>query len=223
MYNLFLKKLSKPKQDLDKQEVQVFKHYLDTKGHKLAQTSEFLQFYALPYIPNPLSHPSFKDVFTREWVQELKSKLQSFIVEVSASDQAPIIYQMYNAYAKNLNENSGNGAMGIIGQNGGDYAKMIQQLETTNQGLVNLVQDFNEKYEGLVKNYEIVKRNEEIVRNHLFESNAKWINFLKEMIILTNEVINLIVLFVLILLNSLYKLLIHKRMGLPSRITLLMS
>jgi hypothetical protein len=31
-----------------------FKLFLDTKGQDLSKTSEFLAFYALPYIPNPI-------------------------------------------------------------------------------------------------------------------------------------------------------------------------
>ena len=69
------------------------------------------------------------------------------------------------------------------------YGKVISQLENSNQSLMNILQEYNEKYEGLAKHCEVLKRNEEIVRNHLFESNVKWINFLKEVIILTNEVI----------------------------------
>jgi len=170
--------------NLDRQEVQYFKHYLETKGQRLAQTSEFLQFYALPYIQNPMHHPSFKDVFTREWIIELKSKLQSFLEQIGSNEHLPVLYQMYEAYVK-----SGNGIVTKT-RVGGEYETTITQLEANNQDLMNLLQDYSEKYEGLSKNYEIVKRNEEIVRNHLIESNVKWINFLKEIIILTNEVHN---------------------------------
>jgi hypothetical protein len=45
-----------------------FKKYLDNAGSELSKTSEFLAFYALPYIPNPMEHPSFKSLFTMEWV-----------------------------------------------------------------------------------------------------------------------------------------------------------
>lgn len=43
--------------------MQVFKGYLETKGSALSQTTEFLPYYALPYIPDPTSHPSFKPLF----------------------------------------------------------------------------------------------------------------------------------------------------------------
>lgn len=39
---------------------QDFKAYLETKAQALAQTPEFLVYYALPYVSNPLAHPSFK-------------------------------------------------------------------------------------------------------------------------------------------------------------------
>ena len=42
-----------------KKEQSDFKQFLDTKGSDLSKTSEFLAYYALPYIPNPMQHPSF--------------------------------------------------------------------------------------------------------------------------------------------------------------------
>jgi len=44
--------------------MQVFKNYLETKGAALSQTTEFLPYYALPFIPDPTSHPSFKPLFS---------------------------------------------------------------------------------------------------------------------------------------------------------------
>lgn len=49
-----------------------FKKYLDSKGSELSKANEFLAYYALPYIPNPSNHPSFKHLYTVEWVQDLK-------------------------------------------------------------------------------------------------------------------------------------------------------
>lgn len=40
-----------------------FKHFLETRGAVLSQTTEFLPFYALPFVPNPVAHPSFKELF----------------------------------------------------------------------------------------------------------------------------------------------------------------
>lgn len=40
-----------------------FKQYLETRGAALSQTTTFLPYYALPFVPNPTVHPSFKDLF----------------------------------------------------------------------------------------------------------------------------------------------------------------
>lgn len=40
-----------------------FKQYLETRGAALSQTTKFLPYYALPFVPNPTVHPSFKDLF----------------------------------------------------------------------------------------------------------------------------------------------------------------
>ena len=41
-----------------------FKVFLETAGASLSQTTEFLPYYALPYVPNPRAHPSYKDLFS---------------------------------------------------------------------------------------------------------------------------------------------------------------
>ena len=62
-----------------KKEQADFKQFLDTKGADLSKTSEFLAYYALPYIPNPMQHPSFQSLFTMQWVADLKAKIKAFI------------------------------------------------------------------------------------------------------------------------------------------------
>ncbi len=41
-----------------------FKVFLETAGASLSQTTEFLPYYALPYVPNPKAHPSYKELFS---------------------------------------------------------------------------------------------------------------------------------------------------------------
>lgn len=52
----------KDKNEFDERIVH-FKHFLETRGEALSQTTEFLPFYALPFVPNPAAHPSFKELF----------------------------------------------------------------------------------------------------------------------------------------------------------------
>ena len=54
-----------------KQNMEDFKKYLDNKEIELSKTTEFLAYYALPYVPNPRNHPSYQQLFKQEWVNGL--------------------------------------------------------------------------------------------------------------------------------------------------------
>jgi hypothetical protein len=62
-----------------KKELDAFKNFLDSKGGDLAKTSEFLPFYALPYVGDPTKHPTFKNLFTKKWANDLRAKLKTFL------------------------------------------------------------------------------------------------------------------------------------------------
>nr|KAJ3422467.1 LisH domain-containing protein armc9 [Polyrhizophydium stewartii] len=62
-----------------------FKKFLETRGAELCKTSQFLQYYALPYVPDPRQHPSFQDIFSAHWVGEIGGRLQQFLDKALAS------------------------------------------------------------------------------------------------------------------------------------------
>ncbi|XP_067898401.1 lisH domain-containing protein ARMC9 isoform X2 [Heterodontus francisci] len=74
-----LKNSGKPDKDDVDERTSHFKNYLETRGAALSQTTEFLPFYALPFVPNPTVHPSFKELFQDSWTPELKMRLQKFL------------------------------------------------------------------------------------------------------------------------------------------------
>lgn len=43
--------------------MEAYKMFLETRGADLSKTEQFLPFYALPYVPDPRAHPSFKELF----------------------------------------------------------------------------------------------------------------------------------------------------------------
>jgi hypothetical protein len=45
------------------EEMKDFKKYLETKGASLSQNLELLNYFALPYIQNPLKHEKFAPLF----------------------------------------------------------------------------------------------------------------------------------------------------------------
>ncbi|XP_077343803.1 lisH domain-containing protein ARMC9 [Lithobates pipiens] len=71
------------------------KTYLETSGAALSQTTEFLPFYALPFVPNPAVHPSFKELFQDSWAPELKSRLEKFLSVTVKAGTAPRLLTLY--------------------------------------------------------------------------------------------------------------------------------
>ncbi|TPX31555.1 hypothetical protein SmJEL517_g05140 [Synchytrium microbalum] len=63
-----------PQQNMDD-----FKVFLEKRGSEIAKispsvSSQFLPFFALPYIPDPTRHPGFQEVFDVRWTQELEAR-----------------------------------------------------------------------------------------------------------------------------------------------------
>uniref|UniRef100_A0AAY4EXE2 LisH domain-containing protein ARMC9 n=1 Tax=Denticeps clupeoides TaxID=299321 RepID=A0AAY4EXE2_9TELE len=61
-FTIYPLKFSANRAEFDER-IMLFKNYLETKGAALSQSAEFLPFYALPFVPNPTIHPSFKMLF----------------------------------------------------------------------------------------------------------------------------------------------------------------
>ena len=68
-----------PRRPLLRVELQDFKQYLENRGRALAETPEFLVFYALPFVPEPEHHPSFKGLFAPRWSSDLRQRLDRFL------------------------------------------------------------------------------------------------------------------------------------------------
>uniref|UniRef100_A0ACB8FLD9 LisH domain-containing protein armc9 n=1 Tax=Sphaerodactylus townsendi TaxID=933632 RepID=A0ACB8FLD9_9SAUR len=75
-----------------------FKMYLETKGAALSQTTEFLPFYALPFVPNPMIHPSFKELFQDSWESDLKTRLEDFLSATLKATDAPRLLTLYVSF-----------------------------------------------------------------------------------------------------------------------------
>ncbi|NWW08676.1 ARMC9 protein, partial [Oreocharis arfaki] len=87
--------LGKPdKAELEKR-ISYFKAYLETKGAALSQTTEFLPFYALPFVPNPMVHPSFKELFQDSWTLDLRTRLEKFLSLTLKARQTPRLLTIF--------------------------------------------------------------------------------------------------------------------------------
>uniref|UniRef100_A0A4W3HZC9 LisH domain-containing protein ARMC9 n=1 Tax=Callorhinchus milii TaxID=7868 RepID=A0A4W3HZC9_CALMI len=81
-----------------------FKKYLETRGATLSQTPEFLPFYALPFVPNPTVHPSFKELFQDSWTPELKMRLKKFLSMNLRAKNIPRLLSLYHQLQQQLVE-----------------------------------------------------------------------------------------------------------------------
>lgn len=131
-----------------------FKIYLDTKGKDLSETSEFLAYYALPYIGNPIDHPSFKNMFSGKWLKQIISSTESFITDNIMKDPKSKLSTYYAVYKQTLKEKGPE-----IVENAVEISQISEQLVT-------------ERRKFLETNAHLKK-----VRNILLQSQTKWSGF----------------------------------------------
>ncbi|XP_070206973.1 lisH domain-containing protein ARMC9-like isoform X2 [Littorina saxatilis] len=72
-----------------------FKKFIETRGSKLSQTTEFLPFYALPFVPNPKTHPSYREMFTEAWSKDLVARVEKFLTLSLKSTIQPRLFDLY--------------------------------------------------------------------------------------------------------------------------------
>ncbi|NWH35349.1 ARMC9 protein, partial [Chloropsis hardwickii] len=87
--------LGKPDKAELEERISYFKAYLETKGAALSQTTEFLPFYALPFVPNPMVHPSFKELFQDSWTLDLRTRLEKFLSLTLKARQTPRLLTIF--------------------------------------------------------------------------------------------------------------------------------
>ncbi|NXG55155.1 ARMC9 protein, partial [Hemiprocne comata] len=77
----------------------LFKAYLEKKGAPLSQTAEFLRFYALPFVPNPMIHPSFQEIFQDSWTLNLRTRLEEFLSVTLKTSQTPRLLTLFDFFS----------------------------------------------------------------------------------------------------------------------------
>uniref|UniRef100_A0AAV2KV39 LisH domain-containing protein ARMC9 n=1 Tax=Knipowitschia caucasica TaxID=637954 RepID=A0AAV2KV39_KNICA len=75
--------------------INLFKQYLETRGAALSETTEFLPYYALPFVPKPTVHPSFKNLFQESWIPKLQQNLEQFLTIALKPPNSPRLLSLY--------------------------------------------------------------------------------------------------------------------------------
>ena len=78
-------------------EMNVLKSYIELNSVYLT-TSEFLPYFALPYVPSDLlyEHNVFKNLFQHEWIDKLRYRYEEFINDNITLPPLPKIYDLIN-------------------------------------------------------------------------------------------------------------------------------
>mmetsp|Transcript_18586 Transcript_18586/g.28544 ORF Transcript_18586/g.28544 Transcript_18586/m.28544 type:complete len:204 (-) Transcript_18586:2490-3101(-) len=98
-----------------RRELSAFKQFLDTKGSELSQREEFLPYFSLPYVTNPLEHSHFRTLCTRKWTQGLKNELADWLRTNLPKLSSPQLLHWYATFKKKQGFQPGQGNSVIDG------------------------------------------------------------------------------------------------------------
>ena len=156
-----------------RRELMAFKDFLDSAGSYLSKTSEFLQYYALPYVNNPVEHPIFRNVCSKKWATDLRNKLREFLQTNVQKNQSPQLFHWYANFKKKA---------GLHVAEGHDLARADHTSPEA--------EEIKERMVMLQKHYLVLEKKEEYAKNTLIESQSKWTMFSKDLLNIANELMN---------------------------------
>jgi len=131
-----------------KRELAAFKVFLDTKGSELSQTSEFLPYYALPYVQNPVDHPHFNTLCTRKWANGLRNELSEWLRGSLHKMSSPWLFHWYANFKKRQ-------ALGGVAERPGGHGGLLDDVE---------LEELKEKFMLLQKHYVVLQKKEQYAR-----------------------------------------------------------
>ena len=146
-----------------------FKEFLEKKDSDYSKSNEFLSYYALPYVQNPKTHPSYSKLFQPEWNVELKDKIHLAIKTYLPSIKYPVLYDLVNE--SNANANSGNN---LNVSNISHKANMMKTfLENVTQEKIERIPDDNNQGSNNDQNINIDELNRLREENEMYKSKLE--------------------------------------------------
>ena len=157
-----------------KQNMEDFKKYLEQKEIELSKTTEFLAYYALPYIPNPKGHPTYEKLFKPEWTNDLKEKLQNCIKFYlpSPTKKYPVLFDL--ATGKNITFNQTDVSNSNIFNNNNNEENKDNNINNISNNKVNL--ELKKENEKLIEELKRLKSKDEKSKIAFIDSQKTWSN-----------------------------------------------
>uniref|UniRef100_A0A8C5STJ5 LisH domain-containing protein ARMC9 n=1 Tax=Laticauda laticaudata TaxID=8630 RepID=A0A8C5STJ5_LATLA len=135
----------------------------ETKGAALSQTTEFLPFYALPFVPNPMIHPSFKELFQDSWESDLKTRLEEFLsatLKASDSPRLLTLYQLHQQLVESERKTM-------------TYLKRFNKIQADYHNLIGVTAELVDSLEATVNGKMITPEDLQSVCMRLFSNQMK--------------------------------------------------
>ena len=145
----------------------------DNSGSNLCKTSEFLQYYALPYVQNPMEHPIFRNVCNKKWATDLRNKLREFLEQNIPKNASPQIFHWYANFKKKV---------GLHREEGNELAR-VDHISPE-------AAELKEKIIVLQKHYVALEGKEQYAKSTLIESQSKWTLFSKDILNIAKELLH---------------------------------
>ena len=175
-----------------------FKIFLEKKDSDYSKSNEFLQYYALPYVQNVKTHPTYSKLFQPEWAVELKDKIHLAIKTYLPNIKYPVLYDLVNeSNANAANANGGNSNLNV--SNISHKANMMKTfLENVSQEKIERNEDFNNNNLGMqnggqninIEELNKLREENEIYKSKLENTKANIVNIQKSWINLALNILS---------------------------------
>ncbi|KAJ3334081.1 LisH domain-containing protein armc9 [Blyttiomyces sp. JEL0837] len=121
------------------------KHFLETRGAVLCKTTQFLPYYALPYVPDPQNHPSFTDLFSKKYVTELEDRMVYFLKSALKALEIPRILKILSGVDTRTAEQAEDQKREIM-----QLKKTILSAQLAEQEVINKHRSLQNDYHNLI-------------------------------------------------------------------------
>uniref|UniRef100_A0A3B5A7X6 LisH domain-containing protein ARMC9 n=1 Tax=Stegastes partitus TaxID=144197 RepID=A0A3B5A7X6_9TELE len=155
--------------------ISYFKQYLETRGAALSQTTEFLSYYALPFVPNPTVHPSFKDLFQDSWIPQLKDKLEQFLSVTLKPSNTPRLMTLYKEGGRSTKEAMQQLQLQLVESDRRitSYMRKFSKMQADYQNLIGITAELVDSLEATVSGKMISPEYLQSVYVRLFSSQMR--------------------------------------------------
>uniref|UniRef100_A0A3Q3W9K2 LisH domain-containing protein ARMC9 n=1 Tax=Mola mola TaxID=94237 RepID=A0A3Q3W9K2_MOLML len=152
-----------------------FKQYLETRGATLSHISQFLPYYALPFVPNPTDHPSFQDLFQDSWILELKKKLEQFLSVTMKPSITPRLLNLYKEGGRSTKEVIQQLQLQVVESDHriANYVRKFNKIRANYNNLIGVTVELVESLEATLSGEKISPEYLESVNVRLFGSQTR--------------------------------------------------